>query len=83
MHIDTLSRLRDAVRSKRHEKWGTDIWFPFHDNAPAHRPVLVKDFLVKGNVTTLEHPPYLLHIHIQVSLPYLILSTELKFCLKK
>ena len=64
MHIDILRRLRDAVRRKYHEKWRTDIWFLLHDNAPAHRPVLVKDFLIKKDVTTLDHPPYLLHIHI-------------------
>ena len=27
-------------------------------NAPAHRSVLVKDFLAKNNVTTLEYTPY-------------------------
>ena len=27
-----------------------------HDNAPAHRSVLVKDFLAKNNVTNLELP---------------------------
>jgi len=32
------------------------MWFLLHDNTPAHRPVLVKDFLAKNNVTTLEHP---------------------------
>jgi transposase len=30
--------------------------FLLHDNAPAHRSVLVKDFLAKTNVTTLELP---------------------------
>jgi transposase len=25
---------------------------------PTYGPVLVKDFLAKNNVTTLEHPPY-------------------------
>jgi hypothetical protein len=30
----------------------------FHNNAPAHRSVLVKDFLTNNNVTTLEHSPY-------------------------
>ena len=30
--------------------------FP-RNNAPAHRPVLVKDFWAKMDVTTLEHPP--------------------------
>ena len=29
-----------------------------HDNAPAHRSVLVKDFLATNNVTTLEQPHY-------------------------
>jgi len=29
-----------------------------HDYAAAHRSGLFKDFLVKINVTTLEHPPY-------------------------
>jgi len=36
----------------------TNSWFPFLHNAPAHRSVLVKDFLAKNNVITLEHPPY-------------------------
>ena len=29
-----------------------------HDNAPAHRSVLVKGFLAKNNVATLEHFPF-------------------------
>jgi transposase len=40
------------------EKWKTNSWFLHHDNAPAHRSVLVKDFLAKNSVTTLEHSPY-------------------------
>jgi len=34
------------------------VWFLLYDNAPAHRSVLVKDFLVQYNKTTLEHPTY-------------------------
>jgi hypothetical protein len=34
---------------------GKNSWFLRHDNVPAHRSVLVKDFLAKNNVTTLEH----------------------------
>jgi len=56
MYIDILRRLRDAVRRKRPEKWRTDSWFLLHDNAPAHRSVLVKDFLAKNSVTTSQHP---------------------------
>jgi hypothetical protein len=36
-----------------------NCWFPLHDNAPAHRSVLAKDFfLAKNNVTTVEHSPH-------------------------
>jgi hypothetical protein len=58
MYTDILWRIRDAVRRKGFEKWRTGSWLLLHDNAPAHRPVLIKDFLAKNNVTTLEHPPY-------------------------
>ena len=33
-------------------------WFPVYNNAPAHPSFVVKDFLEKNNVTTLEHPQY-------------------------
>ena len=32
--------------------------FLCHDNAPAHRSVVVSNFLAKNNVTTLEYPSY-------------------------
>jgi transposase len=54
----TLCRLRNAVRKKSPETQRTNIWFLLHGNAPAHRSVLVKDFLSKNKVTTLEHPPH-------------------------
>jgi hypothetical protein len=60
MHIDILRRLTDAIRRKRPEKWRTCSWFLLHDNAPAYRLILVKDFLAKNNATTLEHPHNLL-----------------------
>jgi hypothetical protein len=47
MYTDFLLRLRDAVRRKHPEKWRNKSWFLLHDNAPAHRSVLVKDFLKK------------------------------------
>jgi hypothetical protein len=57
IYIDILRRHRDAVRRKRAEIWRTNNWFLLHDNAPANQAVFVKYFLVKNNVTTLEHPP--------------------------
>ena len=53
MYNDILRRLSGAVRRKRPLKWRTNR-FLLHDNAPAHRSVLVKDFLAKRNVTTQE-----------------------------
>ena len=58
MYTDILRRLGDAVRRKCPEKWRTNFWFLLHDNAPTHLSVLVKDFLAKNKVTTMEHPPY-------------------------
>ena len=59
MYIDIIHQLREAVRRKRPEKWGTDCWFLFRDNAPAHGSVLVMDFfLTKNNMTTLVHVRY-------------------------
>ena len=37
---------------------GKNCWFLLHDNAPAHRSVLVNDFSSKNDVTTLEQSPY-------------------------
>jgi hypothetical protein len=56
MYFAIFRRLRNAVRMKHPEKCRTNCRFLLHDNAPAHRSVLVKDFLVKNNVTTLQYP---------------------------
>ena len=58
MYINNLCDFWDAVRRKRPEKWRTNSRLILHDNAPAHRPVLVEDFLVKNKVITPEHLPY-------------------------
>jgi len=49
-----------GMRSERKspQKWRTNGSFLQLDNAPAHKLVLVKEFLAKINVTLLEHPPY-------------------------
>ena len=58
MYSDILRRLWGAVRRKRPGKCRTNSWFLLHDNAPAHRSVMIKDFLAEGNVTTPKHPIY-------------------------
>ena len=58
MYTDVLYRLWAEVRRKRPEKWRINSWFLLHENAPAHRSILIMDFLANNNVTTREHPPY-------------------------
>jgi Transposase. len=57
-YTDIIHHLRDAIRRKRPEKWRTNSWFLLYNNAPAHRSVLVKDFLAENNMTTLENHTY-------------------------
>jgi hypothetical protein len=57
--IYILRGLREAVRKKRSEKWRTNDWSLLQYNAPAHQSALVKDFLAKKNVTTLELPTHI------------------------
>jgi len=52
MYTDILRRLRDAISRKRLEKLRTNSWFLLY-NAPAHRSVLVMDFLARNGVTIL------------------------------
>ena len=58
MYANTRRRLRGAVRKKRPSKWRINGWFLFHDKAAANRSGLVKIFLPKNNMTTLDHPQY-------------------------
>jgi len=58
MYSDNLHRLREAVKRKFLEIWRTKFRGFLHDNAPAHRSVLMKDFLGRNSVTTLKYPPY-------------------------
>jgi transposase len=55
LYTDVLRRLRGAERRKLPEKWRTNTWVLLHDNAPAHRSALVKNFLANKNMTTMEH----------------------------
>jgi hypothetical protein len=59
-YIDNIRRLMDEVRRKCSEKLRTKNMFLLHDNAPAHRSVLVKNFLAKNNVTKWSIPHTLL-----------------------
>jgi hypothetical protein len=58
MHVDIIHLILEATRRKYPEKWRTNDWFLLHENAAVRRSVLIKDFLAKNNVITLEHPPH-------------------------
>jgi hypothetical protein len=51
-----LKQLRETVRRKRPELWPT-IWILYHDKAPAHKALSVKQFLAQKSITEVEHSP--------------------------
>ena len=53
-YIFVLKRLRMRSEGNVPKKCRTKSCFQLHDNAPAQQLVLVKKFLTKINVTTLE-----------------------------
>jgi len=57
-YCDVLRRLRENVRRKRPQKWRNQNLIIYQDNAPAHRPFKVSQFLAKNNMTVIPHPPY-------------------------
>ncbi|UYV73923.1 K02A2.6-like, partial [Cordylochernes scorpioides] len=54
---EILVRLRDAIRRKRNQLFKSKQWKLLHDNAPAHRAIIVQDYLAKHSVSD-PHPPY-------------------------
>jgi len=57
-------------------KFMENSWFHVHDSAPAHRSVLVKDFLAKNDVTVLDHPSYWLGCSWMLHIPATQISME-------
>jgi hypothetical protein len=54
--VEILKRLREAVLRKRPEIWPND-WILHHDNAPDHKALSVKKFLVQKSITEMEQSP--------------------------
>ncbi|XP_029941109.1 uncharacterized protein LOC115383163 isoform X4 [Salarias fasciatus] len=57
-YLEVLRRLQEAVRLKRPALWESGDWWLHHDNAPAHRALRVKQFLMKNGMALLPHPLY-------------------------
>jgi hypothetical protein len=60
MYMESLVVLEIRPEGNAMQNGEPAVGFPFPDNAPAHRSVLVMDFVSKSNVTTLQHPHTLL-----------------------
>ena len=54
-----LTRLVNKICQKRRAFWAGKTWILYHDNAPAHTALSMKQFLVLKEITTLHHSPYL------------------------
>ncbi|UYV74908.1 hypothetical protein LAZ67_12001768 [Cordylochernes scorpioides] len=46
------------ILKKRNQLFKSKQWKLLHDNAPAHRAIIVQDYLAKHSVSVLPHPPY-------------------------
>lgn len=57
-YLGVLERLLKRIRRVRPEYSTPGSWFLLHDNAPAHRAVLVAEYLATKQVCVLNHPPY-------------------------
>ncbi|UYV78740.1 hypothetical protein LAZ67_16002617 [Cordylochernes scorpioides] len=58
VYKEILVRLRDAIRRKRNKLFKSKQWKLIQDNTPAHRAIIVQDYLAKHSVSVLPHPPY-------------------------
>ncbi|KAJ4425780.1 hypothetical protein ANN_27405 [Periplaneta americana] len=58
LYKEILGRISNSIRRKRPELWHRKNWLLLHDNAPAHRSILVQEELARQQVAVLPHPPY-------------------------
>ncbi|KAJ4427945.1 hypothetical protein ANN_23957 [Periplaneta americana] len=58
LYKEILGCLSNSIRRKRPELWHRKNWLLLHDNAPAHRSILVQEELARQQVAVLPHPPY-------------------------
>ena len=49
--------LHNQVRCSRWELWSDKSWLFYHDTAPAHKAISVRQLLIKTQITALDHLP--------------------------
>src|SRR5215469_3884082 len=57
-YLKVMKRLREAVRRKSPEAWTNKTWMLYHDNAPAHASLLIREFLAKQETIVVPQSPY-------------------------
>ncbi|UYV75887.1 CLCN3 [Cordylochernes scorpioides] len=58
-YLQVMRNLREAIRQKLPDLWKNKNWLLHHDNAPAHKSLLVRDFFGQNQHTNdAAQPPY-------------------------
>jgi hypothetical protein len=56
--LEVLESLIEKFRQERLEVFANNSWILYHDNAPVHMALYVREFLATKQITVLEHPAY-------------------------
>jgi hypothetical protein len=72
--------LKEAVRGKSPELWENQTWILHHDNAPTHRLLLIRNYLVKHQTSLVPHLPYSPDLAAADFLLFPKIKTNLKGC---
>ena len=51
-YLSVMKCLREAVRQKRK----ANSWILHHDNAPSHSAIIIREFLTKNEMNTIQQP---------------------------
>ncbi|XP_054707333.1 mediator of RNA polymerase II transcription subunit 13-like [Uloborus diversus] len=57
-YLSVLKRLWARIHRVRPEYQNQGTWSFLHDNAPAHKILMVRNFLAQKSIVVLDHPPY-------------------------
>ena len=55
-YLGVMRRLREAIRQKRPDLWENHS---YHDNAPSHNAIVIREHLAKNETNTIQQPPNL------------------------
>lgn len=67
VYLGIMRDLRESIRRRRPNLWARQRWFLHHDNAPAHRAMIIQNFLQQTHTRILEQPPYSPDLAPQIS----------------